>query len=310
MKLMKEIHKRESGQVMILALILLVIGSLVIAPLLAYMGSGLIVGRAYEEMMDELYAADSGIEDAIFNILTPGAPHYDALRALDEYEWLDPPYTLTDINGKTVNVAIKKLSLLQGLVGEDEYRPDQPHEDWIDFDIPEDEIIRNHIEGWVEYTCYVTIVYDGGGQCTLESVGAFFSRFTGDQSSVVGPYDYEGTEFGAMDFAGLLDGSPEIKFTSGGFAFIWRWEVSPPAIKFDADLGFSFKFKVLDPDWAYKLYFVWAVVRRQDVAFVTNAPDLYKWLIETSTGDTELRTVAFEQIDALDILTWEINPPQ
>lgn len=310
MKLIKEIHKKESGQVFILALILLLVGGLIIAPLLSYMSSGLIVGQTYEQKMDEVYAADAGAEDAIFNIIYPGAPYYDDLQGLDEGESLDQ-YTLTSqVNGHTVNVAIKKLSLMQGLIGEDEYRTDRPHEDWIDFTVPEDEITRNYDEGWVEYTCHITIVYDDGGQCTLESVGAFFFPYTGDQSLVDGPYGYEGTEFGAMDFTDLLEGSPETKFTSGGFAFIWRWEKSPPAIKFNADLGFSFQFKVHDPYWEYSLYFVWAVVTRQDIAFVTNAPGLYKWIIETSAGGTDVKTVVLEQIDSLYILTWESSLQQ
>ena len=304
-KILNKPVKGEKGQAFILVLILLAVGGLIIAPLLAYMSTGLNVGReVYEEGMNELYAADAGVEDAIFNVITPGTPHYDALQNLDEDEWL-PSYTITDINGKTVEVKVKKLSLLQGLLGEKEYKLGQPHEDWIDFTIPEDEI--NWGEGWVEYTCYITIVYDGGGQCTLKSAGTFFSPLTVDQSLVEGPYGYGGTEFGAMSFDGLLDDSPEVKFTSGGFAFIWRWEVSPPAIKFEDDLGFSFKFKVHDPDWAYSSHFVWSVIKRQDISFATNAPDLYKWLIEATAGDTTVQSVVFENIGDLNILTWEIN---
>lgn len=311
MKLLRKIHKKESGQVLILVLILLLLGGLIIAPLLGFMSTGLKAGQVFEENMDEIYAADAGVEDAIYNIITPGAPHYDELQGLDEGDPF-PSYTLTDINGLQVTVNITKLSILSALLTEnelDKIKFDQPHADWIDFTIPEEEIVRDYDEGWVEYTCYITIDYDGGGQCTLESVGAFFSRFTGDQSLVEGPYGYEGTEFGEMDFAGLLDDSPEVKFSSGGFAFIWRWEISPPAIQFDADLGFSFKFKVYDPDWAYSLYFVWSTLTRQDISFATNAPNLYKWLIEAEAGNTTVQSAMLEEFGVVNILTWEVNPP-
>ena len=59
----------EKGQVMILALILLVIGGLIIAPLLSYMGSGLKVGQTYEKNMNEFYAADAGIELGMWKLL-------------------------------------------------------------------------------------------------------------------------------------------------------------------------------------------------------------------------------------------------
>jgi len=295
-----------------LALILLVIGSLVIAPLMGYMGSGLIVGRAYEESMGELYAVDAGVEDAIFNVLIPGAPHYDALRVLEEGGDDPYDYVLTaSINGKTVNVAIKKLSLIQGLLGDDEYKIGQPHAGWIGFVTPPDEIVRDYEEGWVEYTCYVTLTYDGVGNRRLESIGTFFSPITGDQSLVDGPYGYLGTETGVMHFNDLKENSPSVKFASGGFAFIWRWEHNQGP-RFDSDnpnAGFSFKFKVHNPDWAHSLYFVWSTYKEQDISYATNAPGLYKWLIEATAGDTMVRAVVLEDAgSSVNILTWEINP--
>ena len=57
--------KVEKGQALILVLVLLLIGGLLITPLLAYMSTGLKVGReVYEEKMDRFYAADSGVRMA------------------------------------------------------------------------------------------------------------------------------------------------------------------------------------------------------------------------------------------------------
>jgi hypothetical protein len=70
-KMMKRIIKKirkEQGQALPVVLILMVIGGLIIAPLLSYMSSGLIVGQTYEAIADELYAADSGIEDGLWEI--------------------------------------------------------------------------------------------------------------------------------------------------------------------------------------------------------------------------------------------------
>ena len=61
--------KDEAGYTLILVLILLLVGGLILAPLLGFMGSGLIAGQAYEKNVAELYAADAGVEDAIWELI-------------------------------------------------------------------------------------------------------------------------------------------------------------------------------------------------------------------------------------------------
>jgi len=92
-----------------MALILLLIGGLISAPLLSYMGTGLLAGEVYEARTAELYAADAGVEDAIWKIqnqdgylpCSPGSPPRN--------------YTITDINGKNVDIAITSVALYQGI---------------------------------------------------------------------------------------------------------------------------------------------------------------------------------------------------
>ena len=292
-----------------MVLILMLLGGLIIAPLLSYMSTGLKASQVYEKKMHELYAADAGVEDAIYNIITPTAPHYATLQGLDEGDSF-PPYTLTNINGLQVTVNITKLSILSALLSEnelDKIKFDKSHADWIDFQIPEEEVVRE--EGWIEYTASFSMTYDGVGNAKLDSIGAFFSPFTGE-SLVEGPYNYDMTPWGVIDFTYLQEDSPEVKFSSGGFAFIWRFKKNQ--IEFNPSNpsgGFIFRFKVYDPLWEYKLYFVWSTVTRQDISFATNAPDLYKWLIEAEAGDTTVQAAILEEIGAVNILTWEIDPP-
>jgi len=54
--------------VLILVLILLVVGGLILTPLLGLMSTGLLAGRVYERKMEDYYAADAGVEDAIWRI--------------------------------------------------------------------------------------------------------------------------------------------------------------------------------------------------------------------------------------------------
>ena len=64
----------EKGRVLIGTLVLLVLGSLILTPLLSLMGTGLMSGQVYESRMNDYYAADAGVEDAIWHLLHGGDP--------------------------------------------------------------------------------------------------------------------------------------------------------------------------------------------------------------------------------------------
>jgi hypothetical protein len=74
-------RKDEKGQALILVLLLLLLGSIIITPLLSYMSTGLRTGQMYQRKTDELYAADAGVEDSIwqikYNHLNTLFPTYD-----------------------------------------------------------------------------------------------------------------------------------------------------------------------------------------------------------------------------------------
>jgi len=105
----KRILRDETGAALAIALILLLIGGLISAPLLSHMGSGLLAGEVYEARTAELYAVDAGIEDAVWKIqnsdgylpCSPGSPARN--------------YTITDINGKDVDITITSVALYQGI---------------------------------------------------------------------------------------------------------------------------------------------------------------------------------------------------
>jgi len=105
----KKILKDEKGAVLAMALILLLIGGLMAAPLLSYMGTGILAGEVYEARTAELYAVDAGVEDAIWKIqnsdgylpCSPGSPPKN--------------YTITDVNGKNVDITITSVALYQGI---------------------------------------------------------------------------------------------------------------------------------------------------------------------------------------------------
>ena len=77
--------KNQSGQgSLVMVLVLLVVGTLIIGPLLAYMGTGLKAGQMHEEKTQGYYAADAGIEDAIWELKNTGPFSLGDLYSLGE----------------------------------------------------------------------------------------------------------------------------------------------------------------------------------------------------------------------------------
>jgi hypothetical protein len=97
----------EAGQALILVLVFLLLGSLTLVPALAHIGTALKTGRAYEEKTDALYAADAGVDDAIWQVKYNGleslfeSPNYNYIFSTNASYTLDNP-----VNGFTTNVTI------------------------------------------------------------------------------------------------------------------------------------------------------------------------------------------------------------
>lgn len=114
MKLNKMV-KGEKGQALMIVALLMLVSALVIAPMLAHVSTGLKTGKeVYEEKMQLFYAADSGIEDGLWQVdneqLETLFTDYDKYSYYDyspSYEWgYDLP---EDVNEKGVTVAIQNV---------------------------------------------------------------------------------------------------------------------------------------------------------------------------------------------------------
>jgi len=88
--IMKTVVKRaiedERGAALALALVLLVVGGLILAPLLGLMSTGLMTGQVYEKKTHELYSADAGVEDVMWRILYEPIPS-ELWEASDLPDW-------------------------------------------------------------------------------------------------------------------------------------------------------------------------------------------------------------------------------
>ena len=95
----------EKGNVLILVLILLVVGGLVLTPLLGLMSTGLMAGQAYERHVHRLYAADTGVEDAIWKIKYDPPESWEPNDDPPDSYIYEYPEPLT-VNGRKVQVVI------------------------------------------------------------------------------------------------------------------------------------------------------------------------------------------------------------
>ncbi|HUV56976.1 MAG TPA: hypothetical protein VMV84_07065, partial [Dehalococcoidales bacterium] len=98
----------EKGQALPAVLILLVLGGLTIAPLLAHMNTGLNATRIHEEKMVEQYSGDSAIEHAIWRLL------YDPEFVESMTPESPSAQDSININGMEVPVTVTRLSGLGG----------------------------------------------------------------------------------------------------------------------------------------------------------------------------------------------------
>ena len=94
--------RHEKGYVLVMALVIMVIGALLIGTMLSYLDTSLTLATKSEETSHTYYAADAGLEDALWNI------QYNEAFTLPEEgqpeEWQIPE----QINGKTIDVTVSK----------------------------------------------------------------------------------------------------------------------------------------------------------------------------------------------------------
>jgi len=107
-KILRRLNE-QTGQALLIVLALFMIGSLTLPPILAHIGTSLKSETVYKSKTNEYYAADSGVEDAIWQI------KYDRLGVLfanyDMYDFTDSwNYNMdAPVNGLTPSVTVANI---------------------------------------------------------------------------------------------------------------------------------------------------------------------------------------------------------
>jgi hypothetical protein len=112
MKMLKRLLKSEAGQALPMALILLTLGGFLVVPTLSLMTTNLTAVRHIDRANLELYAADAGVEQVLWNIQYN---QYDPQKNPDGITLPEDDQTKLiiqdlELNGKTVDVYLSKES--------------------------------------------------------------------------------------------------------------------------------------------------------------------------------------------------------
>lgn len=103
---LKTVNREQKGQMLLIVLILLLLGALIIPPTINYAGSSLIFHRVTESRAEQLYAADSGVEDGLHWLINGKPTGWPWTWDGDSGSGTRDPYPL---NNNSVNVAVDML---------------------------------------------------------------------------------------------------------------------------------------------------------------------------------------------------------
>jgi len=300
-RLAKKLIREEKGQVFVLALVLLLTGGLIIAPLLNYVTSGLTVGQVHEERMDELYAADAGVEDALYQIKMNSA---EVPLTKEAGPW---QYSIPDMNGKTVTVDIEAaedtIDFLSDIIGGPK---NSPHSGWM---------VVEHFPG--AGICEIEIEYNGVAEVKrVDSIGAWLQ----------GDYEYVPWEEGEEPVDNITYEYPgyekpiEGEEYKRGTAFIWEWKAEQrPEFHQGETKTLTFKFA---PAEEPPLSMSWVLAGSDDI-WLSYVGEIVTWkVVATATDDdtskqTELTAYVTRSGDGtaenpyeVFVVAWEISLQQ
>jgi hypothetical protein len=115
----RKIIKSEAGMsALIMVLLLVVLGGLILPPLLSFMGTGLKSGQLIERKTAEYYAANGGVDDAMWRIRTDNMTSWLTAVNWGESVYSHQSYSyplLAELNDKSVAVSILPKWVLEGL---------------------------------------------------------------------------------------------------------------------------------------------------------------------------------------------------
>jgi hypothetical protein len=292
MKLLGRILRRDSGQVLAMALILMLLGAILIIPALSFTKTNLNATRAVDQHTRELYAADAGIEDALWylqsdaraEIINPGL-NWDSTVSY----WLSEPQPGETVNNRNVEVNIDTAWLLGGMPGQN-LPLDEPagNPDWT---------LIGAVNLDHKSTYIIDITTGLSGDTQINQIGVWLP-----QGYSYLPNTVKINGVGHNDNSLVKEPVNPPTAYRGGTAYIWSYpgatfkslsDIAPssgqPSMKFPPSVRLSFDYKVT-PFKEARGFFPWIQLYDSSIVW-DNAAGFYHIQSTSYTGDTAETTV-------------------
>ncbi|HUU65196.1 MAG TPA: hypothetical protein VMW37_03735 [Dehalococcoidales bacterium] len=281
-RLLKQIVSSEKGQALPIVLALLVLGGLTIASGLGYTATSLKSSRLLEEDVRGIYAADAGMEDALWSLANGWLP--------------DPPLRET-INQMLVLRQIENKGTYTLYLGE-LIEPGE-HSDYLEVD---GEIVWDEEAEAYKYTVTVTWQPDSGIPVIhLEEIGARL------------PLDYSYQPWSAASFEeNLSTDEPDETLDALG-AYLLNWELGPPSPSVSENETVRTQTFYILGEGSQEGNYAWAVANRDDIGAAGEITGTSYKITTTAkrpeNGETTAKIVADVMIDegTAHILAWHIS---
>lgn len=277
----KQILNSEKGQALPIVLALLVFGGLTIAPSLSYTATSLNNSRIVEESVNGAYAADAGVEDALWS-LRNGIPPSTQL--------------LENVNQMVVTIQTEEKGTYTLYLGE-LIEPKQ-HNDYLDI---EGEITWD--EGANAYKYAITVTWlpnEGEPVIHLEEIGARL------------PIGYNYQPGSAAIFVDNLSTDEPAETADMLGAYMLNWELGEPKPSVSEENPVQTQTFHITGEGEIEGDYAWVVANREDVGEVGTIAGAYYRITARATRPVNGETTAIIVADAMIgenttyLLSWQI----
>jgi hypothetical protein len=218
----RNIHRQQGGEIFVLTLIILVLASLLLVPLADYINTGIKTTQGYQGNVKRIYAADSGIQYALWKI------KYDPIIISDRQNnnfGQTYSYTVPMVNNNHVSVTIAYTWLLSGIINLT--NGSYPHDTWLGMDVSGNANPTAYTTPVPHSVYSINFAYAGSGNKKIAAMGVWlppgFAYLAGSCSSSKYPNN-------------VCFSDPTITSVYGGSSLVWN--------------ALNFSFQQLNPPFA------------------------------------------------------------
>lgn len=283
------LRKKEAGQVLPMALVLMLLGALVIVPNLDFATTNLKATQAVDQHTQELYAADAGIQDALWYLQSE--QRLDLInpqpRVWPHEYWLDDYQPGETVNNRNVLVNISTAWLLDGFLNPPPTEP--PPGDYFNVNNYWTVIGAINIDVQPRRNYIVDISTSQPADTALDHIGIWMPQgYTYDGNMRINgvPIGGPGTNYNLVKNPVLANPDPDKPFRSGN---LYEWDYlgttfgelsdiapplppgsQPPAKKYPTTARLSFDYEVT-PFREARGFFPWIRLSTSQIAWDADA---------------------------------------